>query len=77
MRRHIIIGKIVYVALEGGFYGIEGVDGREWYPLDLPDQFKKNGLSVAVQAIERTDAFSSAMWGTPIQILTVLSEDEK
>ena len=70
----IIIGKIVYVPLEGGFYGIEGVDGQEWYPIDLPDSFKEKGLEVVVQAVESPDTFSLAMWGTPIKILTIFSE---
>lgn len=75
MRSLIIIGKIVYIALEGGFYGIEGEDGRKWYPVDLPEHLKKNGLPVVVQAVEETEVFTTVMWGTPIRILVVLSEE--
>lgn len=75
MKRRTIVGKIVYIPLEGGFYGIEGLDGQQWYPIDLPASFRKKGLEVVMQAEESPDSISLAMWGTPVKILTIISKE--
>ncbi len=39
-------GTIVYLNFEGGFYGIIADNGEHYDPINLPSEFKKDGLRV-------------------------------
>ncbi|HDD45030.1 MAG TPA: hypothetical protein ENG63_09270 [Candidatus Desulfofervidus auxilii] len=61
-------GTIKYLSLEGGFYGIETEKGEKYLPLNLPEEFKKDGLKVWFKAkLKKVAAIQ--MWGKPIEIL--------
>ncbi|MDD5419433.1 MAG: DUF333 domain-containing protein [Methanomicrobiaceae archaeon] len=64
-------GTIVYIDLEGGFYGIAGDDGGEYLPLNLDREFWVNGTRVAFEADAREDAFTIQMWGRPIELTSI------
>lgn len=64
-------GTIVLVPLEGGFYGIEGDDYNHYEPINLPKDFKINGIRVIFNAIKRDDLGSFRMWGFIIQIINI------
>jgi hypothetical protein len=64
-------GKITYVDVEGGFYGITAEDGRRFMPTNLPDKFKQTGLVVAVQAILTENVIGIHMWGQYIELLQI------
>ena len=66
-----IQGIIVHKDLEGGFYAIEGDDGRVYDPIDLPEQFKKDGLKVKIKAKLRNDVGSIHMVGDIIEIVDI------
>jgi len=57
-------GTIKYINLEGGFYGIVSDDGKNYDPINLPEEFKKDGLKVSFEA-EKSNAFATHMWGDP------------
>jgi hypothetical protein len=61
------VGRIIYVSLEGGFYGIESDNGNKFNPLNLPKQFKRPGLLVQVNGIVK-QVFTHRMWGQSIYI---------
>ncbi|MCD6192352.1 MAG: hypothetical protein J7L26_02650, partial [Candidatus Aminicenantes bacterium] len=63
-------GTIKYVSLEGGFYGIETDKGEKYLPLNLPEEFKKDGLRVWFKAkLKRVTTIY--MWGEPVEILEI------
>ena len=67
-----LIGKVVYVPLEGGFYGIEERDsGNKYLPLNLPETFQKADIEVQVQAKKVKDISGIHMWGEYIHIQTI------
>lgn len=67
-----LIGKVVYISLEGGFYGIEERDsGNKYLPLNLPETFQKAGIEVQVQAKRVKDISGIHMWGEYIHIQTI------
>lgn len=74
------IGTIVYVPLEGGFYGIEA-DAQEnqalkkYLPSHLTEAFQQEGLRVKVQAQLITGQMSFRMWGQMIDIISILPTD--
>jgi hypothetical protein len=63
-----IIGKVKYIALEGGFYGIIAEDGQQYYPVNMPQQYKADGTSVRCIVTILKDAATLAMWGVPVRI---------
>ena len=64
-----IKGKVIFEDLGMGFWGIVGDDGREWLPVNMPNQLKVKGAVVEISAVE-SDMESIAMWGTPIEIIS-------
>jgi hypothetical protein len=66
-----IVGKVTYMNLEGGFYAIEGDDGKKYDPINLPESFKKDGLKVTVTARLKKGAMSFHMYGAIIDIVSI------
>ncbi len=62
-----IKGTVKYQELEGGFWSIIGDDGKEYAPIQMPEQLKLEGAKVNVLASE-FDGMTMNMWGTPIVI---------
>ena len=67
-----ISGKIVYENLEGGFWGIEGDNGQQYRPVNMPEQLKTIGKKVKLTATE-VDEMSIFMWGIPVKIKSIES----
>lgn len=61
-------GTIVFVPLEGGFFGISADDGNNYLPLTLSQEFRVDGLRVAFEAEEAPDTATIQMWGTPVNV---------
>lgn len=64
-------GTITYINLEGGFYGLVTSDGVNYLPLDLPDEYKQNGLKVDFTGVPDQDIMTIQMWGQPLRILSI------
>jgi len=69
MKKFRIKGKVVHQDLEGGFWGVVGEDGRQWLPVNMPEQLKEEGKEVSL-TVKETETVSIQMWGTPIQVLS-------
>lgn len=69
------VGTIVYVDLEGGFYGLVAEDGTKYNPLNLEEAFKQDSLRVRFRGEKKTDVMTTRMWGTNLQILDMLTLD--
>ncbi len=65
---------VVYVTVEGGFYGLTDAEGKAYDPINLPPEFRKDGMKVRVSARPRTDMAGFHMWGTIIEILSIEQE---
>lgn len=64
-------GKVVYLDLSGGFWGIETEDGEKLNPSSgLPASFQKEGLKVSV-AYKPSNAFSIHMWGKNVDLVDI------
>ena len=64
-------GEITYIDLEGGFYGIVTDDGKQYDPINLPEEFQEDGLYVSFTAKILHNQASTHMWGTLIKILQI------
>ena len=65
------VGTVVYIRIEGGFYGIVAGSDGQWDPINLPGGYLQDGLKVKFQAKLRKDLRSTHMWGTMVEILSI------
>lgn len=63
-----IEGTIRYIDLEAGFWGITAGDGRNFDPLNLPEEYKKDGLKVVVKLQPKDELAGLHMWGQIVEI---------
>jgi len=66
-----IQGTVVYKDLEGGFYAIEGNDGRTYDPVNLPESFQTNGLRVKATVLYKNDVVGIHMAGNIVEIVHI------
>ena len=64
-----IRGRVVYMNLATGFWGIVDEVGDRWRPVVMPDRLRRQGLEVELTAETVAEDASVFMWGTPIRIL--------
>ena len=63
-------GTVVWMDLEGGFYGLVSDDGRKFQPVGkLPAALAKDGLKVEGRLRLKKDFVSFRMWGEPVEIV--------
>jgi inhibitor of cysteine peptidase len=65
------MGTIRHIDLEGGFYGLEADDGTRLDPVNLPEEFQKDGLRVKARVERLKDRVSFHMWGRLVRILEI------
>ena len=63
-----ITGKVVYQNIGMGCWGIVANNGKEYRPVNMPEQLKTEGAKVTVSARAVTETVSMFMWGTPVKI---------
>ena len=61
-------GRIAYINLEGGFFGIYGDDGVSYDPINLSTEFQKDSLRVLFEGKILTEQTSTHMWGKRIEL---------
>jgi hypothetical protein len=66
-----VTGTVVYLSLEGGFYGIKGDDGRNYDPTNLSQAFQTDGMRVRFEAKELPGRSSVHMWGTVVELVII------
>jgi hypothetical protein len=67
----VVTGTVQHIDLEGGFYAIHGLDGVNYDPINLPDDYRRSGLSVTATVKIRPDLLSIHMYGTIVEILKI------
>ncbi len=65
-----ISGRVTYVSLETGFWGIIADDDTHYYVLNMPEQLKHEQARVKVVAEVADDIVTMAMWGIPVRLLS-------
>ena len=66
-----VTGTIVFVPLEGGFYGIKGDNGKNYDPTNLQKEFQKDALRVRFVARELPNRASVHMWGVIVEVVNI------
>lgn len=65
-----ISGKVVYQDFSGGFWGIVSDTGKEYRPVNFPNQLKKKDARVDIVIKKVKDEVSMFMWGEPVEIIS-------
>jgi heat shock protein HslJ len=64
-------GTVRFIELEGGFFGIITQSGENYRPDNLPAALKVNGTRIRFEGVVRASAPDTAMWGTPLSLITI------
>ena len=64
-------GTIMYIGVEGGFYGIVANNDKHYDPINLPSAFEKDSLKVMFKAKIRRDLVSFHMWGRIVELIYI------
>jgi hypothetical protein len=67
----MITGTVRYLNLEGGFYGLVADDGERYDPINLPQEYAKDGLRVRFKVKEKKGMSGIHMWGKIVEIITI------
>jgi|WetSurMetagenome_2_1015567.scaffolds.fasta_scaffold164146_2 hypothetical protein len=65
-------GEVVFVEIEGGFYGIIDQNGQKYLPSNLPGNLKKDGLKVRGTAQLKSGKLGFKQWGKMIDIIEII-----
>jgi len=66
-----VTGVIRFQDIEGGVYLLETEDGGRYQLLDLPDDFREDGLAVRATFRIESDVMTTGQAGTPAKVLHV------
>ncbi len=64
-----VTGTVIYMALETGFWGIRGDDGKDYLPRDLPQELQRVGLRAEFELEILEDWGSVYGWGIVVNVL--------
>ena len=62
---------VSYKSFEGGFYALDATDGRHFDPMNLPDAYHHDGVSVHFTGLVRSDLASFHMYGSIVQLTRI------
>lgn len=63
-------GRVQFLNLEGGFYGIITESGKKLLPMNIPKEFAQNGAVIRVKGKEK-NVMTIQQWGTPFTITDI------
>ncbi len=68
-----VVGSVEFIQIEGGCWAILDVDQTRYEPINLPEEFRKDGLAVRAVLVPREDLVSTCQIGEIVEILTIES----
>ncbi len=66
-----VVGSVEFIEVEGGCWSILDVDQTRYEPINLPGEFKKDGLAVRAVVLPREDLGSVCQIGEIVEIVTI------
>lgn len=62
-------GEVIYVPVEGGFYGIISSNGQKLNPMNLDESLKREGTALEGVYRVREDVVGFRQWGTTVELI--------
>lgn len=69
-------GTIVWKALEGGFFGFDGENGKKYFPNGLKNQYRQHGLIVEITGEINTQMVTFQQYGPVLMVKSVKVIDD-
>jgi len=69
-------GTVIFLNLEGGFYGIMGDDGVNYDPVNLGKEYHSDGMRINFQGKLRDDLAGIHQWGQIIELTYIVHESD-
>ena len=66
-----LTGTVHHLDMEGGVYVIRTEDGTQYRPIELPEEFRVDGLPVEAEVKRRDDIMTVDMAGTAVELLDI------
>jgi len=66
-----LVGSVVRVDLEGGFYGLIDPDGNRFDPDRLPEEFRIDGLAIRARLQPLPPTVGFHMWGKKVHLISI------
>lgn len=66
-----VVGTVDFIQVEGGCWSILAADQTRYEPINLPEEFKQDGLAVRAVLLPRDDLVSICQIGQIVEILTI------
>ena len=71
-RKHAVVDAAVeFLNVEGGCWTIEVSEHVHYLPLNLPQEFRQDGLRVRAEILRRDDYGSTCMVGPVVEVLSI------
>lgn len=67
-----LAGTVHFIEVERGAWVIRSSDGTQYHPLNLPEEFRVEGLPVTAKLRLREDIATTAMVGRPVEIVSIV-----
>ena len=62
---------VSYKSFEGGFCALDATDGRHFDPMNLPESYQRDGMTVRFTGLVRNDLASYHMYGSIVQLTRI------
>lgn len=66
-----IVGKVLYLDIEGGVLVIVDAQGTRFTPSNLPEAFRSDGIEVEAEARRQTGVVSTTMVGPLVELIRI------
>ena len=66
-----IVGSVHHLDIEGGVYVIRAADGTQFRPIELPEDYRVDGLAIEARIRRRDDVMTTDMAGQAVELLEI------
>lgn len=72
-----IVGRVVYLNLEGGFYGFIADNGEKFLPLNLEEEHRVDGKRLKLAVIPQKETMTFMQFGQAVKVVKTIKIENK
>jgi hypothetical protein len=70
-KRAVVDASVEFLNVEGGCWTIEVGEHVHYLPLNLPEEFRSDGLKIRTELLRRDDYGSTCMVGPVVEVISI------
>jgi hypothetical protein len=70
-KRAVVNASVEFLSVEGGCWTIEVSEEVHYLPLNLPEEFRRDGLRIRAELLRRDDYGSTCQVGPVVEVLSI------